>query len=430
MGEGADTDPGASRGDDGGVGSLARTTVVAAALGLGGALVTVAFLAVLREIHEALWQDLPDALGIGYGAAAFVIPVCVVGGVLVGVCRHLLGEYPVGLEEALVSFRETRTFDHRHLPQAAVTSFVSLGFGAALGPEAALVSLVGGLSSWISQVIKLNARAASDVEYIGVSGALGALFGSAGVAALAFDEEHATRDPKRALIVIPGLAAAGVGLLVFRFFDSGPGYFDYTFPAYDFAATDLAWALLAVLVGVAVATAYLLLERAFDAAAPLLGPNRVVQSGVGGLLFGLLATTSTLVLFSGHEGVQELLDDPGATVGFLAAIAVAKLTATTLLLATGWKGGRFFPVMFAGAAAGLALAGAVGGVDPMVGLAAAMTVAIAVLIRKPAGAILLMLFLFPVDLWPVVVLGGLLAGVAAQRLERRHPALFEVPEPG
>ena len=38
----------------------------------------------------------------------------------------------------------------------------------------------------------------------------------------------------------------------------------------------------------------------------------------------------------------------------LIVLAVSKLLATTLLLATGWKGGYIFPIMFAGIALGLA----------------------------------------------------------------------------
>lgn len=409
---------------------LVRTTLVAAALGLGGALVTVGFLEVLRLIHETVWVHLPDALGIGPAATAWILPVCVLGGVLVGVCRHYLGEYPVSLEEALEGFQHERSFDHRHLPQAAVTSFVSLGLGAALGPEAALVALVGGLSSWISTVVRANARAEDELEFIGISGALGALFGTAGVAVMAFDEERAARDPRRALLVVPGVVAAAAGIGVFRLLESGPGYFSYTFRPYAFAVADLAWAVPAIVVGVAVAAVYLLLERALHPVVARLGPNRIVQSAVGGLVLGLLGAWSWLVLFSGHEGIQVVIDDTGLSVGFLAAVALAKVLATTTLLGTGWKGGRFFPVMFAGAAAGLALAGLVGGVDPMVGLAVAMTTAIAVLIRRPVGAILLMLFLFPLGLYPVVVLGGLVGGMGARRLERRRPALFAGPGPG
>ena len=145
-------------------------------------------------------------------------------------------------------------------------------------------------------------------------------------------------------------------------------------------------------------------------------------------MLGLLGAWSWLVLFSGHEGIQVVIDDAGLSVGFLLAVALAKVLATTALLGTGWKGGRFFPVMFAGAAAGLALAGLVSGVDPMVGLAVTMTTAIAVLIRRPVGAILLMLFLFPLALYPVVVVGGLLGGMGARRLEQRRPGLFAGPD--
>jgi hypothetical protein len=61
----------------------------------------------------------------------------------------------------------------------------------------------------------------------------------------------------------------------------------------------------------------------------------------------------------------------------------------------------------------------------MVGLAGAMTAAVAALIRRPLAAGLLMLFLFPYDLYPVVAVAAVVGAGIAKLLVQRFPALTE-----
>ena len=133
------------------------------------------------------------------------------------------------------------------------------------------------------------------------------------------------------------------------------------------------------------------------------------------------------MLFSGHSDIQTLIDDPTATVGFLIGIAGLKLVATATLLGTHWKGGRFFPVMFAASAIGLAAAEVVSGVAETPAIAVVMTAAVAALIARPVMAALVMVFIFPFAVAPVVIVGGLLAGLLSQRVLSRFPNLAGEP---
>ena len=72
-------------------------------------------------------------------------------------------------------------------------------------------------------------------------------------------------------------------------------------------------------------------------------------------LMGIIGALLPLIRFSGEAETLALIDQ-AAQMGFLmlVVLAVSKLFATALLLATGWKGGYIFPVMFAGIAIGMA----------------------------------------------------------------------------
>jgi H+/Cl- antiporter ClcA len=401
--------------------ALLRAVVVAVVLGAIGALVTVGFLYALEGTVELLWEVLPEALGVDAFGPGYLVPVVLVGAVLLGVGRARLGEYPVSLEQAMEDRKVRGGFDARHIWHAIVLSLISLSFGAALGPEAALVAVVGGLATWIARA--LHDRGHDDAVVGGISGALGALFSTAGAAALAMDRRSSTLAEVRSgrlLRLVPAVAAALAGLWVYRLLGSSENYFDIGVPDYRFEAVDLPWALVVTAAGVAAGTLFLLLGRATDRLLAPLDGRPVLESLSGGVGLALLGAASSLMLFSGHEGVETLITDYGDdSLRFLVLAGVGKLALASLLLSAKWKGGRFFPLMFTGAALGLACSQAVGGVDEVVGLAAGMTAPVAVLLGRPVLAALFMIWFFPPPAWPIVAIAAVAGGIAGRRLAPR-----------
>jgi hypothetical protein len=77
---------------------------MAIGLGLAEALVTVGIVELLEATHDIVWGSLPTALGTDPFSVVYVLPVCALGGVLVGLARRTLGEHPEPLEEALERF--------------------------------------------------------------------------------------------------------------------------------------------------------------------------------------------------------------------------------------------------------------------------------------------------------------------------------------
>lgn len=402
---------------------LPRTIAVAAALGLAGGVITVAFIRTLEWLQKALFTDLPDALDVDPSAWYFLAPVVLVGAVLLGIARHHLGEYPVTIEQAIEDHKATGSFDTRHIGPAIACSLVSLGFGAALGPEAALMAILGGLGSWIAGVIKADTAEGSDIAFIGIAGALGGLFSSAGAAALALDPRTSDLEDARAgrlWRVIPGLVAAYAGVLVYRALGSSEHYFDLGLPDADLSASSLAQAVPVAAVGVGLGLGFLALGRLTDRLLAPLAGRPVLESLAGGVGLAVLASASTLILFSGHEGLITLIHDAEQDdTGRLVLLAVGKVVAAALLLSAKWKGGRFFPVMFAGGAVGLALSQAVSGVDEVTALAACMTAAVGVLTARPVVAAVFMVWFFPLAAWPIVLIGAVVGGVAGARLGDR-----------
>jgi H+/Cl- antiporter ClcA len=124
---------------------------------------------------------------------------------------------------------------------------------------------------------------------------------------------------------------------------------------------------------------------------------------IGGLGMGIIGALLPLTLFSGEEGTSELIRRAAVIgVGTLIVLAICKLLATSLLLATGWKGGYIFPIMFAGVALGMAGKLLFPSVPTAVTVAATLAGALVTTLRAPLFAALFTLVLVQAETAPVV----------------------------
>jgi H+/Cl- antiporter ClcA len=153
----------------------------------------------------------------------------------------------------------------------------------------------------------------------------------------------------------------------------------------------------------------------------------VVRGLIGGVGLGIVAAFLPLVLFSGEDQTLELINN-AAEIGavMLIVLAAAKLLVTCLLLATGWKGGYLFPILFVSVALGLAVNQLFPSIPVAVAVAATLGGAVVSTLRSPLFAILFTLILVQVESAPVmtiaVVTVALLSAVLALVTARRTQA--------
>ena len=106
-------------------------------------------------------------------------------------------------------------------------------------------------------------------------------------------------------------------------------------------------------------------------------------------------------------------------VVMLIVLALVKLFATSLLLATGWKGGYIFPLMFTSIALGLAVDLMFPGIPVAVAVAATMAGVLVAALRSPLFAVLFTIVLVQAETAPViavaVVASSLLTALLALR---------------
>ena len=233
--------------------------------------------------------------------------------------------------------------------------------------------------------------------------------------------------------LFPSLLSAAVATTVFvaltgSFFDTL-----YAFPAYTPMLTDLLWAVPFSLIG---GLAGLIFVFVFQRLRQLMQPlkNHLVLRGViGGLGMGIIGALLPLTLFSGEEGTTELIKQ-AATIGFgtLILLAIFKLLATSLLLATGWKGGYIFPIMFAGVALGMAGKLLFPFVPTAVIVASTLAGALVASLRAPLFAAFFTLVLVQAETAPVVavavIVSSFLMALVAMRQARMKAQVQATPQ--
>ncbi|MBF0808708.1 chloride channel protein [Rothia nasimurium] len=140
------------------------------------------------------------------------------------------------------------------------------------------------------------------------------------------------------------------------------------------------------------------------------------------LLAGLLAAVP-LLRFSGHAELPELVALVENSAWWaLAGLALLKVVATVLSLSAGWPGGEFFPLAFAGAAAGLLTTALLPGTDAGAALAAGMVAATTVAVKKPLAIVLIMVFILPGTALGPLLVASAVGTLVVKLAEARTPA--------
>jgi H+/Cl- antiporter ClcA len=102
-----------------------------------------AFLVAVHELQDGVFTDLPDALGFDGAPVWWPLPLLAVGGVITALAIVRLPGNGGHVPAMGLAGGTTRPVE---LPGIALAALASLGFGAALGPEAPLIAIGGGLA--------------------------------------------------------------------------------------------------------------------------------------------------------------------------------------------------------------------------------------------------------------------------------------------
>ena len=394
---------------------------------LGGAIALVvwAFLRVMGLGIDLLWHTIPEKLNF----PLYTILLCLLGGLILGLYKNKVGNYPDELDVVMGKVKKDGFYPYDKVPTMLLCALLPLLFGAAIGPEAGLTGVIVGLCYWAGDKMAYTRKELRGLSEIGISAALGVIFGSPlfGLAAPIeerSDSKEETVLPKSHKLVsnvVAVLAAFGTFWALGQIFGGSAGLPRIEAP--DITNTERLWGIPVALVGVVFGYLFLVFEHGTHRFFTRLQEKYpiLVSTLLGGLILGVMGTVLPLTMFSGEHEIHTLTEtylDFAPWV--LILTGTAKLLLTCVCIQSGWRGGHFFPVIFCGISIGYGVA-LLSGLNEAFCLGVVTAALLGVIMRKPLAVTLLLLLCFPARVIPWLIIAAYIGSlVPLGKLAQKH----------
>lgn len=399
-------------------------------MGLPIALLGAAYTSLIERLREAIWDDLPDAVGWSEPAAWYVLLVPLVAAMIVALALRMPGHgghSPVqglGLGDLPIST----------LPGILLAAAATLAGGLVLGPEAPLVALGLALGILVARMLRVTGEGARLLGLAGAFAAIAVVLGGPLPSSLVLFEVIAMSGAVASVALVPSLApgflAAGTGALAYTGIDDWPGLSHAALEAPKLAAypsvrvADVLWCVVvavAVAVGVALArpVAARVERRAGRHQVAWLAGGALAVGGLAVLFRAVTDRPVDMVLFSGQDALPAIAAETSA--GVLALVVLVKGVAYAISMGAGFRGGPIFPALAIGAAGGACLAAAIPALDSTPAVVAGIAAGGAAGMRLPVFGALLAALLSGPDISqtvPIVVVASVTAWLVAMAADR------------
>ncbi len=317
----------------------------------------------------------------------YIFVMVLVGGILLALLRKNFDLDD--LQSLITRAEDPRSLQWQKTLILAISAIIAVAFGGAIGPEAGLLAVVAELSLLVSAKLAKTQQEAQVIGQAGTAAVLAGVYGSPPAGA-GYDDDSLSSSKA------PGLIAGISGFLGFVIVVRLLGLDSHLLHLPLSPRGDLStwvYAIPPAIFASALSIGYLWFNAKTTHGIQRLGAGWV-QTLVGTLVLAALFTAWPILRFSGHhelEYVADLAQDSAWLM--LGGLAVLKMVATALSLAAGWRGGEFFPLAFAGAAAGAMLLGLIPSMDAGTAIVAGLTAGATVAIRKPLVVMLIVVFM-------------------------------------
>lgn len=357
-----------------------------------------------------IWEWGKDSVNFPF----YTIAVCLLGGLIIGLYQKKFGAYPEELETVMGKVKKDKYYPYNNVFVICIAALLPLLFGGSIGPEAGLTGVIVGLCYWVGDRIKFVNVHLKEITKIGLSTAIGTIFGAPLFGLVMPIEEKVDYDKeitvskfsKTIYIIVSVMSAFGVFSLLNSFFGGGIGI-----PQIEYAkitSNEQIFGIPLALVGVALGICYLVFDRFTKAFFMKLQGKIgiVISTMLGGLILGVMGTYFPLTMFSGEESMGEIISTYKEYAPWLLILTgLLKLLLTNVCIKSGWRGGHFFPVIFSGVSVGC-------GVAILTGLNSAFCMGVitagllGVIMKKPFAVSLLLMLCFPLRVIPWLIISA------------------------
>ncbi|HFJ9441023.1 MULTISPECIES: chloride channel protein [Bacillus] len=357
------------------------------------------FLVTINIGIHFIWEYLPTIFA---SPPYYTICVTTIGGILVGLTQKYFGTYPRLMPEVMSEYKKTGRIEYRFVHKATLTAIIVLIFGASLGPEAALVGIIGGLCTWVGDRFTFALKGMNELTEVGIGATLSVIFNAPLFGYLAPNENEGdqinefSKGKKAIVYLATTFAGFSIYLLLSKF--DNRGSFIVDFGEGSLSLNEWIAFLPLASIGAIVGFFYFKLEFTLEKLIHPLKEYKLALGIIGGILLGITGTFLPYTLFSGEHQLKDLvLEWSHLSFWVLLLSGILKLCITAVCLNTGWRGGHIFPIIFAGSSIGYAIASIIP-IDPIASVAIVTTAISSYALRKPIAITLLLLMFFPLNL--------------------------------
>jgi H+/Cl- antiporter ClcA len=350
------------------------------------------FLVVYSLLNNAIWFD-NDFIATN----RWVIPVLVlVFSLAIGLCQKYLNA-PTAIEGSIVDTLKGsgEKADYRTFPGALLSSLLSLLSGASIGPEGTIVLLVGDISSFVRDKLKIAGESADEslgFDIAALASAFNGIVGNVLFTGIFATEFQVGGKTNAFRFLIWNLLAGAIGFIFYT--SLGIPSFAEMIPFPSITELKFAYviyaiilgvlgALLAVFTGLSMQKIGTIMEKSFHDK-PI---QRILAAGIVIATIGYIFPN---LLFSGEKQIHTILQNPQEIgIVMLLIMAVLKILLLALSLKSGYLGGPIFPILFSATMIGLALNLAFPGVPSSILVMCIETGTMTLALGAPLTAILL-----------------------------------------
>lgn len=379
-------------------------------LGLVVGSLSALFLILVNGLIHLVWNKIPEMIG---SLSLYPLIVGIIGGILVGCVQTYMGAYPRTMHETIGEFKVNKKIEYKNrIGKNFISALIVLAFGASLGPEAALSSILGGLISWVGDQMKWNLARKNQLVELSLGAMMAAVFRAPFVGIsekIEIDVKQSQIKNKWNKIILYGITAF-FGFLGFKFINGlfpKETVFEIRVMSIDWDIHGLLIYLPCVILGLLFGYFFLYLEKETDKLAQFI-KNPFVLSISAGVLIGVFGIISPYFLFSGeHEIFPLSVEYERFSILFLLFLGIGKALLTNICFSFGWRGGKIFPAIFSSASIGLAAAQLL---PYMPGLTVGIVVAssVTIIMKQPLVTAAVLFFLLPIQFFPIILITCLL----------------------
>ena len=393
-----------------------------------------AFLFIMNTCIDLLWHTLPAAIDFKF----LPLVICIIGGFVIGLAQKHHEGLPEDMMDVIAQVKRDGGYDPAKIKASSLCAILPLIFGGSVGPEAGLVGVIAGLCTSIGAKLRGLGSDFRELAAAGTAASVSAVFGAplfaiaaplegfgkevaqkiagaqeneqAAIAQESDGSEEITQNerfPKWVRVctyILAALGAFGVMALLNKLTGGGAGlpHFD----TISFGNGEITAAIPAVIAGAAAGWLFHAGEHGTHALAHAIGKKPVLKAVIVGAVLGLCGSLLPFTMFAGEHQMHELMETWTLLGGgALVLTGFIKVLLTPLCVSFGWRGGHFFPVIFAGVAIGYGCA-ILAGCDPVLAAAAGAGAVVGGVMRKPILATLLLFLCFPISAAPVMLVAA------------------------